>query len=97
MAQTFYTQFTNRRQKFGEDLSTFDSDIERLSRLAYSKCSFEVQDKIVCAQFIAGLSDSFVKQTLQLEAQFSLRAAIERAMAIKVIQESSFLERGEEN
>ena len=73
MAQTFYTQFTNRRQKFGEDLPTLGAELERLSRLAYPECFLEVRDKIACAQFIAALSDSFLRQTLQLEAQISLK------------------------
>lgn len=30
-----YSQFVNRRQKFGEDLAALGSDLERLSRLAY--------------------------------------------------------------
>lgn len=90
MAQTYYTQFTNRRQKFGEDLPTLGGDLERLSRMAYPECSLEVRDKIACAQFVAALSDGFIKRTLQLEGLTSLRAAIERAMAIKTIQENSF-------
>jgi len=53
LAQTYYTQFTNRRQKFSEDLASLGWNIERLSRLAYRKCSKEVRDKIACAQFIA--------------------------------------------
>lgn len=59
--QTFYKQFTNRRQKFGKNLLTFGVDLERLSRLAYPECSLEVRDKIACAQFIAALLDVFLK------------------------------------
>ncbi|CAL1672121.1 unnamed protein product [Lasius platythorax] len=90
LAQTYYTQFTNRRQKISEDLASLGADLERLSRLAYPECSHEVRDKIACAQFIAALSDGFVKRTLQLESISSLKSAIERAMAVKVIQENSF-------
>lgn len=90
MGQAFYTQFTNRRQKFGEDLPTLGADLERLARLAYPECALEVRDKIACAQFIAALTDGFVKRTLQLEGVTSLQTAIERAMAIRVIQENSF-------
>ncbi|XP_077280522.1 uncharacterized protein LOC143907555 [Temnothorax americanus] len=88
MSQTFYTQFTNRRQEPREEL--LGADLERLARLAYSECSAEVRDKIACAQFVAALSDGFVKRTFQLKGLTSLRAAIERAMAIKVIQANSF-------
>jgi len=49
-----------------------------------------VRDKIACAQFIAALSDGFLKRTLQLENITSLKTAVERAMAVKVIQENSF-------
>ncbi|KMQ87965.1 hypothetical protein RF55_12625 [Lasius niger] len=90
LAQTYYTQFTNRKQKFSEDIVTLGSDIERLSRLAYPECTHEVRDKIACTQFVAALSNGFIKQTLQLENVSSLKPAIERAMAIKVIQENSF-------
>jgi hypothetical protein len=89
-AQSFYTQFVNRKQRFGEDIPTLGADLERLSRLVYPECSTVVQDKIACSQFVAALSDNFIKRTLQLEGIISLRSAIERAMAIKVIKENSF-------
>jgi len=60
-AQFYYLQFTNRKQRVGEELVSLDSKIERLARLAYPKCSLdystslEVRDKIACAQFIAAL------------------------------------------
>jgi len=90
LAQTYYAQFTNRRQKSFEELAALGSDIERLSRLAYPECTNEVRDKIACAQFIAALSDGFIKRTLQLEGVNSLRTALERAMAIKAIQGIGF-------
>lgn len=61
LTQNYYSLFTNRRQKFGEDLATFSSEIERLSRLAYPECPCAVRDKIAFAQFISTLSDNFVK------------------------------------
>jgi len=91
LARTYYAQFTNRKQKSFEDLTALGSDIERLSRLAYPECAKEVRDKIACAQFIAALKDGFIKRTLQLEGVNSLRTALERAMAIKAIQENSFI------
>jgi len=42
-------------------LASLSSDIERLSRLAYSEYTKEVRDKIACTQFIAALPDSFIK------------------------------------
>jgi len=90
LSQNYYTQFTNRRQKFGEDFATFGSELERLSRLAYPECSFAVRDKIACAQFVSTLSDGFVKRTLQLEGITSLKLAVERAKAVKVIQGENF-------
>jgi len=90
LTQVYYTQFTNRKQKFSEDFATLGADIERLSRLAYPECSEEVRDKIACAQFVAALSERFIKQTLQLENVTSLRSAIQRAMTIKAIQENNF-------
>ncbi|XP_029178454.1 uncharacterized protein LOC114946194 [Nylanderia fulva] len=83
-AQSYYTQFTNRRQKSSEDLASLGADLERLSRLAYPECSHEVRDKIACAQFITAISDGFLKRTLQLESITSLKSAIQRAMAIIV-------------
>lgn len=32
--QNYYTQFANRKQKFGEDLASFGADIEKLARLS---------------------------------------------------------------
>lgn len=90
MAQTYYTQFTNRKQRNLEDLATLGSDLERLSRLAYPECSHEVRDKIACAQFIAALSDGFFKRTLQLEGNISLRVSVQRAKAIKEIRDDNF-------
>lgn len=74
----------------GEDLQTLGAEIERLSRLAYPECTHEIRDKIACAQFVAALTDGFLKRTIQLENINSLKSAIERAMAIRVIQGNSF-------
>lgn len=65
MAQIYYTQFTNRRQKFSKD-SFLGADIERLSRLGYPECTREVRDKIACAQFIAAISNSFIKRNWKI-------------------------------
>lgn len=89
LAQTYYSQFTNRRQKFGEDEVTLGSDIERLSQLAYPECTHQVREKIACAQFISALYNGFVKRTLQLEGVSSLKIAIQRAMAVRVIQKGN--------
>ena len=93
LAQNFYTQFTNRKQSPGEDYATLGADLERLSRKAYSECTHEVRDKIACSQFIAALSDGFVKRTLQVEGITSLRVAIERAKTLKFINQSCFPEK----
>lgn len=90
LSQNSYTQFTNRKQKFGEDFATFGSELERLARLAYPECSYAVRDKIACAQFISSLLDGFVRRTLQLEGLTSLKLAIERAKAVKIIQGENF-------
>jgi len=90
LVQSYYSQFTNRRQKSGEDEATLDSDIERLSQLAYPECSHQVRDKIACAQFISVLSNRFVRRTLQLEGIIYMKMAVQRTMAVKVIQESNF-------
>jgi len=89
LSQNFYTQFTNRRQKFGESLATLSSEIEKLSRLAYPECSFAMRDKIACAQYITALTDGFIRRILQLEGVSSLNSAIERAKTIKIIQGES--------
>jgi len=49
MAQTFYAQFTNRNQKFGEDLPTLEAELECLCRLAYPEYTLEIRDKIASA------------------------------------------------
>jgi len=81
--QNFYASFTNRRQKVGEDFTSFGSDLERLCRLAYPEGTFVLRDKIACSQFILGLADNFVKKTLCLEGINSLKTAVLRARAIK--------------
>jgi len=89
-AQNYYTQFTSRKQNFGEDFAALGADLERLSCLAYPECPLNVREKIACAQFVSAISDSFVKRTLQLEGITSLRLAIERAKAIKIIRADEF-------
>jgi len=89
-AQNYYTQFTGRKQNFGEDFAALGADLERLSRLVYPECSLNVRDKIACAQFVSAISDSFIKRTLQLEGITSLKLAIERARAIKIIRADEF-------
>jgi len=39
LSQNYYSQFTNRKQKFGEDIASLGTNLERLSRLAYPECS----------------------------------------------------------
>jgi len=62
-AQNYYTQFTSRKQNFGEDFATLGADLERLSRLAYPECPLNVRDKIACAQFVSAIS-SYIKIVL---------------------------------
>jgi len=93
LSQNCYTQFTNRRQKFGEDFATFGSELKRLARLGYPECPYTMRDKIACAQFISSLLDGFVRRTLQLEGLTSLKLAIERAKAVRVIRENNFEKR----
>lgn len=71
----------------GINLPTLEAEIERLSHLAYPKCTHEIRDKIACAQFIAAITNGFLKRTLQLENINSLKSAIERAWTIQAIQE----------
>ena len=96
-AQSYYLQFTNRKQKNGEELSALGSDLERLAHLAYPECSHEVREKIACAQFISVLSDGFVKRTLHLEGVYSLKLAVQRGIAIRVIQKNRFTEKVDNN
>ncbi|XP_036148536.1 uncharacterized protein LOC118647560 [Monomorium pharaonis] len=88
--QNSYSLFTNRKQKSGESLAAFGAELERLSRLAYPECPFSVRDKIACSQFISAVSNNFLRRTLQLEGISSLKAAVERAKAIEIIQEANF-------
>ncbi|EFN64379.1 hypothetical protein EAG_07262 [Camponotus floridanus] len=57
LSQNCYTQFMNRKQKFGEDYATFGSELEKLACLAYPECSYAVRDKIACAQIVSSLLD----------------------------------------
>jgi len=40
LSQNFYGSFTSRKQKVGEDFASFESDLERLCRLAYPEGTF---------------------------------------------------------
>ncbi|RLU23263.1 hypothetical protein DMN91_003466 [Ooceraea biroi] len=82
-------KFTSRRQKFGEELSAFGAELERLARFAYPEYSYEIRDKIACAQFINRISGGMVKRTLQIEGQTSLKKAIERARTLEQIHRES--------
>ncbi|XP_024872054.1 uncharacterized protein LOC112454735 [Temnothorax curvispinosus] len=90
LTQNSYSALTNRRQRFGEDLATLGFDIERLSRLAYPECPYEIRDKIACSQFVSAVSDNFVRRTLQIEGITSLSRAVERAKALKIIQGDNY-------
>lgn len=70
--QNSYVHFSNRKQKPGEDFASRGDDLEQLARIAYPECTSEVREKILCAQFIAAISDGFIKRTLQLENIVSL-------------------------
>ncbi|KYN21733.1 hypothetical protein ALC57_05894 [Trachymyrmex cornetzi] len=95
--QNYYTQFTNRKQRFGESIAAFGSDIERLTRLAYPECSNLMRDKIACAQFVSTLSDGYIKRALQMEGVAFLRLAIERAKTMQLIQGTCFGNKKENN
>lgn len=92
-SQNFYSIFINRKQRFGENFSVFGFELERLSRLAYPECSFELRDKIACAQFINAISNVFIKRILLSENITSLKLAIERAKVLEVINESCSFKR----
>jgi len=96
-SQDYYSTFTSRKQKFGEDFAALGADLERLSKLAYPECPYAVRDKIACSQFISALSDYFIKRTLRLEGINSLKSAVIRARAIKEINKESFGEKGYKN
>lgn len=85
LSQNYYTQFTSRRQRYGEDLAAFGSEFERLSRLAYPECLYETRDRIACAQFISAIFDNFTRRTLRMENVTSLNLAVERAKTLKII------------
>lgn len=50
----YYSQFTNRKQKFDESLTCFDSDIERLAYLEWqlSLCSWHNRVCAICFRFV---------------------------------------------
>lgn len=90
LAQNYYFQFTNCRQKSGENFASFGAEFKRLSCLAYSEYSFSIRDKIACAQFVSALTNEIVGKTPQFEGSTSLKAAVERAKTVKIIQERNF-------
>ena len=95
LLQNYYSQFTNRKQKFGENIASFGSDIGRLSQLAYPECSDSIRDKVraVRLRFIRQIR----KESASVKGATFVRIAIERAKAIKLIQENSFQYKKENN
>lgn len=94
MTQSYYFQFTNRKQK-NEDYAAYGLEIERFARLAYPECAHEVRGRIACAQFVPSSANGFVKRTLQLEGITSIRMATERTKVIKKIHGDGFGKRVE--
>lgn len=39
---SYYLPFTNRKQKYSEDLASLGTEIKRLTRLAYPECTLEM-------------------------------------------------------
>lgn len=74
--QNYYSQLSNQKMEIEENYASFGNELERLVRLAYPECSYELRDKIACTQFIAGMTGGFVKRTLQVERIIFLRAEI---------------------
>lgn len=95
--QNCYSEFTNQKQKFGESFTALGIVLEGLARRAYPECSFAVQDKIACEQFISAINDTFVRRTLQLERITSLKSAVERAKAIKNISSGNYERNSKKN
>lgn len=65
--------------------------------MAYPERAEEVRENIACAQFINAINDGFIKRTLQLEGITILKLAIERVIAIKIINDNSFQKRKNQN
>jgi len=78
---------------------TLGADLEQFLKMAYSKCSRKMRNKIACSQFAAALSEEFIKRTIQFEGISSLKSAIKRAniKAIKIIDENSFPKKKKRN
>ena len=89
LGSSSYSLFQNRRRKPGEDLPTLAADVDKLAALAYPEFSLEVQDKIACSQYIIGIYNIGVRETLQLERITPLKVALARALEVKVIKEQN--------
>ena len=81
-----YYKFQSRILNQAEDLPTFAGESEKLVRLAHAECSVELQDKIACAQFISGLSNSSSQEILRLEYISSMPIALKRSMEVEAIK-----------
>lgn len=84
--RTYASLFANRRQKYGEGITEFGAEIERLAERAYPGFSLEMCDNIACDRFISGLSNNYVKQKLLEEDFVSLRDAMERGEALEQLE-----------
>ena len=95
--QSYYSQFTNKRQKYRESITSLGSDIEKLSQSAYPECPDTVRDKITCAQFVSALSDGFIKRSLQIERITFSQNGDWTSKSVKLIQKNSFQHKKEGN
>nr|KAF7392475.1 hypothetical protein H0235_017474 [Vespula pensylvanica] len=80
--QRNHMEFSNRKQKTGENLATLAADLNKLSRFAYEKYTADTQNTIACTQFINAVRNPLLPQTLQLERVKSLKT-VTRAIEIE--------------
>lgn len=93
LAQLHHSQLRNRVQLFKEDLTTFDFDVERLSRLAFSNCPSDIQERIAAAQFVDGIYNEDVQQMVRLTNPINLKDALSKALEIESAKSASRMSR----
>ena len=81
-----HTKFTSRRQKEGESLTDFASDIEQLARLAFPTWPEEVLQVRAQEGFLAGIADPELRRTVRLTVRQA--ATMEDTLATAVHIES---------
>lgn len=81
-----YFKFGSRKQKPGESIATFVSDLQRLSE----HCNFgDTLDDMLCDRIVCGIADGRLQRCLLMEPDLTLKKALQLAQAQKTAEQGA--------